>query len=496
MKKPVSRLVALLMALLLALGAMSTALAADDPLDTSKPVELVMYLMGTEPPRFQEMLKTFNAMSKEELNCTVSVYFIGWGDYMTAYPMLFTGGEEFDLIYAATWTDYANLAKRGAFLPLEDLLPIYCAESLKDHPADALYQATVDGHVYAYTSNLKTYSAYGAVVRGDLMDQYGITEINNLEDYGKYLQAVVDNNPEFTDPAGAYSDPLVDDVFLFAKGYYPLSGSTGGVYYVDTNAETPQVLAAHELPEFAELCAMMKDWSDAGYWPKNVLSIQENGGEMLKMGISASRVHNFDSYVGDYIQNPDEWDVRWFNLVPTLNHLSFMQDSMAVPASSKNPERALMLLDKMRTDERYYNLLDYGIEGVDHTFDENGFVFMHDNDLFFEQPGTWGFRMEKFHRQGVGSPPDFAEAKQALEDAVVPNIYRSFNMDTAPIKTEYAAMQNLYAQYYGPLSVGMSADMEGDMAKLAEQATAAGNEAVKAELQKQLDAFVVSYNAR
>ncbi len=493
--KTLSRILALALALLMVLGAVP-ATAQTNPLDTSERVDLVMYLMGNEPPRYQAMLEEFNKMALADLNCTLTVYFIGWGEYMTKYPLLFSSGEEFDLAYAATWVDYANLAKRGAFLPLEDLLPIYCAESLKDHPKEALYQATVDGHVYAYTSNVKTYSAYGAIVRGDLMDKYGIEEIKSFDDYAAYLQAVKDNEPTFTNPAAGYSDPLFEEVFLFSKGYYPLTGSTGGIYYIDPNAEKPVVMAAHELPEFKEMADMMKKWSDAGYWPKSVLSIQDDGGTQIRMGVAASRLHNFDSYTGDYRNNPAEWNIRWFNLVPKLNHLSYMQDSMVVPATSKHPGRALMLLDKIRTDERYYNMLTYGIEGTDYTFDENGFMVTTNPDEFGGEPGTWGFRMEKFHRIGAGAPPTYYEEKQALEDAVVPNIFRSFNMDTAPIKNEYAAMQNLYAQYYSPLSVGVSTDVDGDIAKLTELAAAAGNDAVKAELQKQIDNFIATYNVQ
>ncbi|MDR3050485.1 MAG: ABC transporter substrate-binding protein [Oscillospiraceae bacterium] len=488
--KKAFRSLALALALALLMGMLpAAALAADNPLDTSERVELVMYLFGNEPPRYPAMLEEFNKMALEELNCTLSVYFIGWGEYTTKYPLLLSSNEEIDLIYAATWIDFANLAKRGAFLPLEDLLPIYCAESLKDQPPEALVQGSVDGHVYAYTSNVKTYSAYGAIVRGDLREKYNLPPVTDFDSYAAYLQAIVDNEPSFTDAAGGYNDPLFEDAWMFSKGLHPLTGSTGGVYYIDTTAEKPTVFAAHEWEGFREMAEKMKDWSDRGFWPKSILSITDDGGTMMKQGVAASRVHNFDNYVSDYIQNPNEWKIEWTNLVPKINHLSYLQDTMAVPSSSKHPDRALMLLDKIRTDARYYNMLTYGIEGVDYEFDENGFVKVANQDTFASEPGTWGFRMEKFHRQGVGAPPTYVEEKAALEAAVVPNIFRSFNMDTAPVKNEYAAMQNVYAQYYYPLSVGVSTDLDADIAKLAEQATAAGNDVVKAELQRQVDAF-------
>lgn len=489
-----TRFLALILTLCLVLG-LAAVPAHAQAADTSEFVTLNMYVVSEEPPRYKDMLVEFNKLAREELNCELNVHFIGWGEYQTKYPLLFSSGEEFDLVYVATWLDYANLAHRGAFLPLETMLPTYCPESLANQPEEALLQATIDGHVYAYTSNLKTYSAYGAIVRGDLMDKYGIKDIKTMEDYAKYLQAVVDNDPQFTNPSGGMNDILFDEMYLFGAGLYPLSGSTGGVYYLDPNDPAHKVLAAHEWPGFHDMCVTLKGYSDAGYWPKSILSVTDSAETLFNQGIAASRIHNFDSWVGSYISNP-QYDPRWFNLLPQINYLSFMQDAMAVPSTSKHADRALMLLNKIRSDERYYMFLTYGVEGVDYTLDENKFLAPLNTDQFNSQPGTWGFRTEQFHKQSAGSPPTYYAEKDKLEAIVVPNVFRSFNMSTEAIKNEYAAMQNVYSQYYNTLAAGITTDVDGDIAKLTEQANIAGNDVCKAELQKQVDAFYAQYGAK
>ncbi|NLO85934.1 MAG: ABC transporter substrate-binding protein [Clostridiales bacterium] len=485
------KLFALLLVLCMLCG-MTSAFAQETQVDTSEFVTLTMYVVSEEPPRYKEMLEEFNAMAKEELNCELVVNFIGWGEYQTKYPLLFSSGEEFDLVYVATWLDYANLAQRGAFLPLEELLPAYCAESMKNQPEQALLQASVEGHVYAYTSNRKTYSAYGAIVRGEYMDKYGIEEITDMESYAKFLQAIVDNEPSFTNPAGGMNDVLYDEMYLFAAGLYPLSGSTGGVYYLDPEDPEHKVIAAHEWEGFSAMCDQLQVYSEAGYWPKSILSVTDAGDVLLNQGISASRLHNFDSWVGAHNTNPD-WDMRWYNLLPEINHLSYMQDAISVPSTSKYPERALMLLDKIRSDERYYMLLTYGVEGVDYTLDENDFITNLDTDLFPSEPGTWGFRVEEFYKMSAGAPENYYEERDKLEAAVVPNIFRSFNMDTSSVKNEYAAMQNVYSQYYNTLAAGVTTDVASDIEKLNKQAEIAGNEIIKEVLQAQVDAFFAEY---
>lgn len=42
----------------------------------------------------------------------------------------------------------------------------------------------------------------------------------------------------------------------------------------------------------------------------------------------------------------------------------YIQNGMGINVNSKNPERALMFLDRDRNDERYVDLVTYGIEGV------------------------------------------------------------------------------------------------------------------------------------
>ncbi len=115
-----------------------------------------MYLLGPRPARYDAVLEKFNELALKDLNCTLTVNFIEYGDMATKYPLIFSSGEEFDLAYGGTWVNFANLAQKGAFMPLEDLLPKYCAESMKLQPEESLAQGTINGHIYAYPTNFYT----------------------------------------------------------------------------------------------------------------------------------------------------------------------------------------------------------------------------------------------------------------------------------------------------------------------------------------------------
>lgn len=483
---------------LAALTAMTAACAAEGAADKdlSERVDLVMYLLGDEPPRYEAVLEEFNEMALEELNCTLDVKFLDWGEYETQYPLLFSSGEKFDLAYAATWVDFMNLAQKGAFMPLEDLLPQYCAESLKSCPDEALEQATINGHTYAYPTNFATYNAYGCVVRGDMMDKYGFESISNYEEYGEFLKAVKENEPSFTNVAGMnYNPSLMANIYLEAHDLYPLNGGQFGIYYLDLSdgEDQAKVIAMHEWDGYEAYCDMVKEWADYGLWPKSVMSVTDSVESLLQSGAAAAYMSNLDGWATSYALVDSSWDLRWYNLIPTVNHLNYIQDCMVIPTSSEHPERALMLLDKLRTDERYYNLLTYGVEGVDFTKNDDGTFTAIDMNSFTPEPGTWGFRTKEYFMNADTYPADIDDRRAELESQVVSNMFRGFNMDTEPVKTEFAAMQSVYTQYNTPLVGGITSDVNDDLQQLAQKAEAAGNEKVKAELQAQVDAFYAEH---
>ena len=93
--------------------------------DTSKEVELSMYVVSDRPAKQDDIDANFNKLFKEKLNCTLKVNWIGWAEYPNKYPLLFSSGEKFDMAYTATWLNYAALAQKGAFKSLDEIWPQY-----------------------------------------------------------------------------------------------------------------------------------------------------------------------------------------------------------------------------------------------------------------------------------------------------------------------------------------------------------------------------------
>ena len=455
--------------------------------DISKSVDLTMYLLGGPAKDYDPVLVEVNKKLKTDLNASVKINWIGWGDFATQYPLVLASGEPIDLIYASTWLNYYTQAQKGAFMAIEDLAPVYAPQSYAETTPDFLQQATVNGHLFALPPTFYQNGIMGYIVRGDLMKKYGMTSIDSMDDYGKYLDNVVKNDKNL-DPTGfmATSDGL-DKYYATELGLYDILQTQYSPFYVSLDDPETKIINYLERPEMPAFFAKMKDWSEKGYWTKSVLSNKDE--YMLRDGKAASRLHNFDSWRGLYIEHP-EYDVQFYPGWAYSFKTAAMQDGMAIPASAKNPERALMFLEKLRQDQGYYNLLTYGIEGKHYEITSDNMLKALDLDAFApEGYCSWGFKSLKFYKTPVGSPPTLEKVKEKLAIMAIDNKFLLFTPNLEPIKNENAAVINVMQQYETPLRYGYVDPVEG-LATLNQKLKAAGSEKVMAELQKQLDEYL------
>jgi putative aldouronate transport system substrate-binding protein len=505
MKKAILCALSLMLVLSLALAGCAPASPATptdpgtpaDPATPAEPAapeldaaEVVMFVMGDEKPGFAPMLEEFNKLVKRDLNATLRVQWSGWADFTNTYSLALSSGESIDLMYAATWVNFYQQARKGAFKALDELGPQYAPKTWAQMTEGAKYQATIDGKVYAIPNGRDTYSAYGLIVRGDLMEKYGMTEdFHDFAGAEAYLDMIKANEPTMQ-PYGLYSgDNLMPDPYFYSKGLYGLSGSTNGIYYIDTNAATPKVFNICDWEGLPEYLEMMKRWYDKGFWTASSLSNPDN--TMFEAGKSGGHIHNVDNWVSEAQKHP-EWDIRYMELTNNINVLSSIQDAMTVPTASKNPERGLMLLEKLRTESEFYDLFTYGRPGVDSTINADGTVTALNPEDFPLDLCGWGFRTTQLTRDQAGLPERYQGYMDYIRGNIVPNKFRSYFMETDIIKNEFAAVQNVFTQYYKPLVVGYTDPVTG-LEELKTQMKAAGDDVVVAELQKQIDNFVATY---
>jgi len=468
----------------------TAASGAASPADTSKFVTLSMYLIGSPAQDYDAMIAALNDKMKADINANLKVTWIGWGDYSTKYPLVLASGEPIDLLYTSNWLSFVSVASKGAFMPLEDLAPVYCPQSWAAQTDGQKKTCTVNGHIYALSPKFSQYGAAGYIVRGDLMKQMGLTAINSMDDFGTYCAGIIKNAPNL-DPTGFDSQTNMDWPETIDLGYYGIAGIFDFPLMLkkDSNGiPLQQVVNYYDDPALPAFYTKMQQWAQAGYWPSNVLSNTDTN--MLVEGKAACQIQNYDHWSQYYSNNPS-WDLQFFPVDKHAGMTSAVQDAMAVGAHATNPERALMLLELLRTNESYYDLMTYGRTGVDYNITPEGKIKATDPNVWtLENYCSWGFKDPQFFKVVDGYPPTYQQVIDSIKSTGVNSPFVDFAFNPDPVKNQVAAISAVMAKYHMPLVLGYVSDPVSGLDTLNAQLKTAGIDAVQAEMQKQIDAYM------
>ena len=484
----------------------ATSAATSEPTTTSKqldPVNLIMYLVTDPPKDAQLVYSEVNKLLQKDINTTLTVNFLTYAEVDEKYKLILSSGEPYDLIFAGTWVNSYDNAKKGAFMALDDLLPKYAPQTWSETPKNAWKDGTVNGKIYLIPSGIPFIMQNGWIVRGDLMKKYSIPEIHggNLSDLETYLDSIKKNEKDII-PLNATIDDIYGLYGTFKSSQQWMRVGTGmqNLFFAYKGDDPSyKMLLTYKTPEFRDFARKMKSWADKGYWSKSVLVNETSPIDAFFNGTGAffsTNLDTFNSLYMTYASKYPDWDLKF---IPTdVDVRPQVGDAMAVSAHSQHPDRALMVMELFRNNQTYYDLTTYGIKGKHYELDANGNlidppgVAAADNGFPPAAACPWGWSQEKFSiPYATGWPlynDVFAKAKETAA-AMPVNPFGQFIMDDTSIKNEKASIADVESQYFVPLSAGMVNDFDKEYDNFVKKMDDAGVEKILAEIQKQVDAF-------
>ncbi|GIQ65374.1 hypothetical protein PACILC2_39420 [Paenibacillus cisolokensis] len=128
----------------------------DQAADTSKFVKISYVVLGDKPKngQFEKVLAEVNKRMKEKINAELEWKWVEWADWQTKYNLLLASGEPIDLITIGTdWLDTWGNAQRGAFKPLDELLPKYAPQTWKEIPEEDWAESKYKGQIVLIPEN-------------------------------------------------------------------------------------------------------------------------------------------------------------------------------------------------------------------------------------------------------------------------------------------------------------------------------------------------------
>lgn len=456
-----------------------------------KPVELSMAIVTTGNITDQPLVEeAISKITKEKINATVKLLPFGFSNYAQQTSLMLAGNDKLDLMLSSSFFGYNAQAAKGQLVPLDELLAQY-GQGIKEVVGEKILDATrVGGQIYGVPSIRDLGADYGLLMRKDLVDKYKIdlTQVKSYTDLEPIFKTIKDNEPGITPLVNAGDNNTPVNIMVSDK-FDTLSDSFGVIRADSTDMK---VVNLFEQPEYKDAIHLVRKWYEAGYISKDVATTQQTGGDIVKSGKAFGYLTNMKP--GFEVQESASLGKEMVAVrltkpfTQTTNITSFM---LSIAKNSKNPEKAMQLMNLMYTDKDIVNLLDNGIEGKHYVVKSDGTIGkpegVSDVGWVFNQ---WAMGNNYLSYVTEGNDPKMWEKLKAFNEGTTKSPALGFSFDPQNVKTEFTAVTNVNNQFRKGLETGMVSPEQLD--NFNQKLKAAGLDKIIAEKQKQMDAWAAA----
>ena len=486
--------------------------ATEPVVEELEPVTLTIWFHGSSvtPDASATVLAELNAYQQEKINVTLNPIWGTWGDFATTVVTALAGGDDVDMYFTCNWSanEYNKYARDGYWVMLDDMLAEYAPDLLELIPQGIWDCAKTNGYdgmgIYAVPALKDTATQYCWDVNGTMMAELGY-------DVDAVCEAGLDFfSPEFeemlaTAKAAKGNDfyPLLIEPVVLERMATTTAIVTGDIsggnvlsYYYDKESPSKDlgntVVNKYATPEFEAFAKKVYEYAQKGYISPSCQATATANDYRTATQTSAEYLIGTQSYAfgceRDYA-TARGIDVR---MVPAaaayMDCTSGQGAMMAVSATSKNPERALMCLNLLNSDPYVMTMLNYGVEGYTYNTNSDGTITFTDERANYS-PWTNGMGNVRILPPTDAQGVDFWDRFSAYYNAAEALPYGGFIFDGSAMETEAAAIANVYAEYGFNLMSG-AVDPEVALPQFLAKLEEAGVNEFVAEAQAQLAAYI------
>ncbi len=467
--------------------------------DLSDEYTVIMYLIGDKPNDWQVVEDKVNEYLKP-FNTRLSTQFMSWADYQTMYSLTLSSGDQVDLIFTAPWCYMYTEAAKGSFVTLsEEFIEKYMPLS-KQYQAEASWdETTLSGSTIAVPSNVAAPQGKLVGIRQDLAEKHGITELNTWDDYMNFMITIAEKEtPESGIYALASSGGNPELWEIYRQDYdtmYVYNNNDLNFMYVYDGETLPtkeDIKLAYEFDCYRDFAKDMKKLADAGCWSRSALTNTISDEEAFAALQGASIPWNMSIFT--YMENAEKTEgvvCAAYDL--TKDHFvgceAYSNNAMAIASSSRNPERAAMVLDLIKFDTYLNRLMILGVEGVHYNINEETGEYTAAEKVadfpVFGPSVSWAIKNGNLTEAGV------PEREQKITDGwmtrVKTNPTITFVFDDTNVSMYTSAVSSVLSEYVGMLQLGLVDDVDATMDEMIARCYEAGLQEVIDELYRQYD---------
>ena len=474
------------------------------------PVITIMF-HGSNVTDDTAVLEKVNEYIADKVGAKLEVIWGTWGDFdEKAVDALVSSDAGVDMVFTSSWSadEYNSFARKGYFVKLDDLIAQYGADLKAAIPESLMQAATIEGAdgkgIYAVNGFKDTATQNTWDINVTLLKELGYTvdDVKNLgffgwgEIFAKAKEVKGDSfYPFLVEPMVA--ERMVTNSIIVAGD----AGSTNllSLYLnpEDVSAEGAygnKLLNKFATEEYKAFVEQMHKYYEAGYIDPALSVAETSNDARTNHQKDASYLIGTQSYAYGYEFSQDVIargvEVKFVPCTdPYVDTTASQGAMMAINSASEHPEESMKFLALLNSDPVLMTLLNYGVEGIHYTLNDDGLVVFNADARASYSPWTNGMGNVTILPDTVDEGAGFRKAFQEYYAGAkgIPSL--GFVFDNKPVENEMAALGNVAAQYALALDCG-AVDPETALPEFLSALDAAGMQKYLDEANAQLDAYL------
>lgn len=452
----------------------------------------VKYLRpGTAPEQDDELVAAINEkLAADGTGLQLEIMYVPSDVFSDKVNMMLSAGEEFDLL--AVMEDQKSFT---TYIGTEGIQPIteYVKQSdvlQKVIPEWMWESATVKGEIYTIPANWTENAdqACCITIRREKLEEYGLDDPQTMDDLLEMCEVFTKNWEGASAPViiPMYKEPFT---WLFRTlDTYPFTVQKDLIYI----GQDGTVKSWIETDEFKQTADFFNTCYKEGYIPDDVLSPSFSSWNTMLTGdfiwVDGCQMWGTKEVWNERIPGSNLDSIYLNPSAASFRPQSFRNDT-AVSSTSQHPAEAVKFMEWVYSSQENYDLMVYGVEGLTWSDEGEGLYTKLIPD--FEFNADWMIGNMEYERYEVGTYEKFIEIMGVEKPDAENSVVLNFTFDPTNVSTEYAnCLAEVEAVIY-PIKLGIISYEEGYENALA-KLKAAGIDAVVAEYQSQLDAYLAA----
>jgi len=462
-----------------------------------EPYEVSIVYFGTPQKDDGLIQEKMNEYLKEKINATVALQPIASSDYKKRTELMMNTGEKMDLVFATSWLDFFGNVTRGAFLELDDLLEKH-GQGIKESINPLYLEAPrLDGKLYAIPTNKEITQGKAFTFRKDIVDKYSIPvdKINTMADLDPWFELIKKSEPEMVNNYLA-GGPGGFMMYETNSNYRPVGPTPGKLpmFLLDYKSLDMKVKTVLD-PELLEIIKpeyeLYRKYYEKGYTNADAATTTTNVADVRKQGKIWMQTTVWKPGADIELKLSDGGKYDWVSHVveePIVTTDLATGSMMGISRTSKDPERAMMVLNYLHTDPYLINLIVNGIEDKHYKKVGANRIEAIPESGYGQTALFWVIGNQMLNYLKPGQPDDLYESWIKFNNDATRFPLIGFVFNDTNVKNEITQLTAVVTEYK-VIGTGAVPDPIKLLEERNEKLKAAGLEKVQTELQTQIDVW-------